>query len=548
MEGKEFNLLTEPWIKVLDSDLAVKEVSLTDALAHAHEYKGLAGEMPTQDIAVLRFLLACVQTIFYRYDVNGEYDELSDENNKNSNDVKNRWKEYWQKGEFLEKTVWDYFKNYQERFWLFHPITPFYQVADLEYGTEYDSVKCLYGNIKASNNENPSGNQKATKYHFSMCEGEAFKKMPYSTAARWLFHLNGFSVVIKKQKKAPGNPKGIGVGRLGQLGLMYVEGENLFEELMLNMTPLRPDQSELWGKPNPIWEQPVRREQSIEISSPDNLPELYTIQSRRILLFRNDGYVTGYKIMNGDYYPVEDDFNEPMTLWGKKENGDTFVPKVHNKEIQIWREFPSIFYTNGDKDEHIPGLVEWIEEICDEQMALKDTLVTYRTVGMRYKGQQKSSYEECISDGMTLSSELLRNFNEIWITLIKNEIEKCENVAEFIQNFAYKIEKILNQNNKPLADKLSEQYYAGIDSHFREWLRSIKPESDRKEDKIKEWREISSKCAKQVVQKYVATLRNVVLRYKKPEKEGESVLSIPKVYNEFLSNIHRIYEDLYIRD
>ena len=37
VKEKEFNLLDEPWIRVMTDDCSVKDVSLTDALLHAHE-------------------------------------------------------------------------------------------------------------------------------------------------------------------------------------------------------------------------------------------------------------------------------------------------------------------------------------------------------------------------------------------------------------------------------------------------------------------------------------------------------------------------------
>ena len=62
MKEIEFNLLTEPWVRVRRPDNTVQEVSLTDALLHAQDYVDLAGEMPTQDAAVLRLLLAVLFT------------------------------------------------------------------------------------------------------------------------------------------------------------------------------------------------------------------------------------------------------------------------------------------------------------------------------------------------------------------------------------------------------------------------------------------------------------------------------------------------------
>ena len=67
MDDKKFNLLEEPWVCVMQENGEVKELSLIDALIHAHQYRGLSGELPTQDVAVLRLLLAVLQTVVYRY-------------------------------------------------------------------------------------------------------------------------------------------------------------------------------------------------------------------------------------------------------------------------------------------------------------------------------------------------------------------------------------------------------------------------------------------------------------------------------------------------
>ena len=48
MKEIEFDLLTEPWIRVRLKDNTVQEVSLTEALVSAQDYVDLAGEMPTQ--------------------------------------------------------------------------------------------------------------------------------------------------------------------------------------------------------------------------------------------------------------------------------------------------------------------------------------------------------------------------------------------------------------------------------------------------------------------------------------------------------------------
>ena len=68
MKQIEYNLLEERWMRVRGQDYTVQEVSLPDALLHAHEYRDLAGELPTQDAAMLRLLLAVLHTVFSRVD------------------------------------------------------------------------------------------------------------------------------------------------------------------------------------------------------------------------------------------------------------------------------------------------------------------------------------------------------------------------------------------------------------------------------------------------------------------------------------------------
>ena len=67
-----FNVIDEPWICVMDKNCQIKEVSLRDTLLKSQDFIELAGETKAQDFAILRFLLALMYTIFYRYDLNGE--------------------------------------------------------------------------------------------------------------------------------------------------------------------------------------------------------------------------------------------------------------------------------------------------------------------------------------------------------------------------------------------------------------------------------------------------------------------------------------------
>lgn len=549
MQEKEFNLLKEPWIKVITPSLEQKEVSLMDALIHAHEYVDLSGEMPTQDAAILRLLLAVAVTVFYRYDVYGEESELSEENYSDAEEILERWKEYWETGRFPEPIIRNYLENYTERFWLFHPKTPFWQVNNLQYGTDYD-IKCLFGNIKESMN-------KATKHHFSMTDGEELYRLSYGETARWLVHLNAYAINMKADKKAPGTQSPVGTGRLGELGFIMVNGENLFQILMMNLCAL--SNEGIWGLPKPIWEQPVCIEQGRKIGIPDNLPERYTIQSRRIMLKRNsDGYLTGFRALGGDFYPVENDIGEPMTIWKEKrvdkKTGEELppLPQIHNPAVHAWREFPTILNVKngGGQKSHIPGVVQWVNTLCREKIVPTSSLITFRMIGMVYGDQMKYNYGDCVNDALTMSAELLNDLNStdrVWITCISDQVEKCQSVANnALNHFAYKLCKLLYGNGASkngIKDYLIRQYYFSIDVPFREWLAGIIPTQTKRDEKISEWEKQSYRYARKTIEDYIVTLGTDIYISREDDSKGNKtkILSIPKIMNEYLAELSMIY-------
>ena len=145
MQEIEFNLLTEPWVRVRLPDNAVQEVSLTDALVHAQEYMDLAGEMPTQDAAMLRLLLAVLFTVFSRVNEVGE--PLEDEEA-----ALERWGALWELKHFPEQPIRDYLEQWKDRFWLFHPERPFWQVPEAKIGSPFKGGK-LNGEVFESENK-----------------------------------------------------------------------------------------------------------------------------------------------------------------------------------------------------------------------------------------------------------------------------------------------------------------------------------------------------------------------------------------------------------
>lgn len=78
-----------------DFENKVLDLSMLEVFKNAHNLKNLAGELPTQDVALLRLLLAVLHTVFYRYSPNGEEKELD-----NQYEAIERWRQIWEAGEF----------------------------------------------------------------------------------------------------------------------------------------------------------------------------------------------------------------------------------------------------------------------------------------------------------------------------------------------------------------------------------------------------------------------------------------------------------------
>lgn len=545
MKEIEFNLLDEPWIRVRDDSCQVHEVSLTDALLHAHQYTSLSGELPTQDIVILRLMLAVLHTVFSRVDADGNAAELEDEE-----EAVERWTDLWELGQLPEEPIREYLEKWHERFWLFHPERPFGQVAGLAYGTQYGASK-LNGEILESGNK---------VRLFSSYFGEEKTALSYAQAARWLLYLNAFDDSSGKPKgteKKEGDDKlqSIGVGWLGKLGVVFANGENLFETLLLNLVMVNGNQVE--SKEKPLWESSsVCKEERRKIPLPDNLAELYTLQSRRISLERENDVVTSYHLIGGDFFQEENAFIEPMTMW-KIEKETTYKPQLHNYEKQMWRDFALLYDNRGNN--HIVGVIQWIQCIA-ERINLQ--MIQTSIVSVQYV-KKKSSVENIFWDSLMVNKQLLIDIGANWREKIKVEINRCEQLADAIRKLAGNLylasggtkgdAKSWDKTFLKSRESASAQLYFRLDMPFRRWLAGITPEEVDSADYETEERVFSAwqKTAKAIAYSCAEELAMhagdaaMVGHEITNEKSGDSVrYSAPKAIHQFRIQVAEIYKKI----
>ena len=538
MKEIEFDLLTEPWIRVRLKDNTVQEVSLTEALVSAQDYVDLAGEMPTQDAAVLRLLLAVLFTVFSRVNVEGEPEPL-----EKRGQALRRWSELWQLGHFPAEPIRDYLEQWKERFWLFHPTHPFWQVPTLCNGI-------AFGGKKLNGERAESGNKTPLFQNVSKTECEV---LSYAQAARWLIYQNGYDERGGRPKA--GNKPRHGVGWLGQIGFVAVKGKNLYETLLRNMA-FPTEQDALREEQQPCWErEQVRAEQSVKIVTPKNQAELLTLQSRRILLKRSETVpgVVGYEVLGGDYWDSENAFGEQMTLWSrtsKKNEKMTYKPQQHEAGKQLWREIPSMLDPEGRK----PGVLTWNQQLQSLRILSRKEQIVLNMVGIRYDNQE-ASVKDVYTDQLAMQLAVLDELSRPWTVRINQEVERCEKAAESIGvlckelklagGLDYNQVKGFKETQKVTEDARAQFYFA-VDQPFRQWLQEIDPEQDDPDEAVLRWqaqaRSIAEKLGKQMVMEAGnAALKGHRIAVGDKKTERTILYTSPKAYNRFRASLWEIY-------
>ena len=457
-QEKAFNLLDEPWIIATDIGGQTGEFSLVDIFARAHELKGLAGEMPAQDAAVLRLLLSVLYAVYTRTD---EYmDAWEQEDPQGAMEL---WRRLWDLGRFGAKEIEEYLRQYYERFWLVHPKCPFWQVANMNKGTYYSASK-LIGDLSESSNK---------LRLFQGRNGVHKEMLEYAEAARWVIYLNGFDDTSSKPTRGMDLPS-IGAGWLGKIGIIYAVGNSLFETLMLNFALLNRN-GDLWDDGEAAWELDMPRvDERTKIGLPNNQLELLTLQSRRIFLEHKNCVIYGFRLLGGDFFDKENAFAEMMTLWRTPEKGDEYTPKRHNTAIQFWRGFASLTAEDRNK---APGIIQWLT-FLKRAKHIPSRNVQICAVSVKF-GDKDFFVTDIWQDDISINAALLSELGNAWIGKIKSCLEIVERMAQILGYLASDLAKSVGElDGKSKSNAAKEEAYFRLDMPFRDWLAAIDPETD----------------------------------------------------------------------
>lgn len=297
----EFNLIDESWISVVtDYKGTTKLVGLREFFQNAQRYIDFAGDMPTQDFAVMRFLLAILHTVFSRFDADGnpyemvnlnekmkQVENVDEEDEEDYEDVlMETWENLWKAGKFPEIVI-DYLECWHDRFYLFDDDYPFYQVTKEEIsGSKISKAKpseTLGKNINRLISE--SGNKVALfspKYSFD----DNKEILTCAEITRWLISFQSYASLSDKVKFTNKNYKA-SKGWLFDLGGVFLSSDNLFKTLILNLVLVNTSNTD-YNKnlQKPVWEyKPSEVVKKYMSENPiNNIAELYTAYSRAVYI------------------------------------------------------------------------------------------------------------------------------------------------------------------------------------------------------------------------------------------------------------------------
>ncbi|WP_225844909.1 type I-E CRISPR-associated protein Cse1/CasA [Streptomyces sp. HPF1205] len=475
-----FDLVSRPWLPVLREDGTTAELSLDDVFRHAAGIRRLVGDLPTQELALLRLLLAIL------YDALDGPEDIED------------WEELWEDEEPFAPVA-AYLERHRDRFDLLHPRQPFFQVAGLH--TEKDEVFSLNRIVADVPNGDP---------FFSMRQ-PSVNRLSFAEAARWLVHAHAFdpsgikSGAVGDPRVKPGSGKGypLGVALTGNLGGVFAEGDKLQRTLLLNLIAADNDFLRAGKKDAPAWRRPpsgpgpAREDlEDLDEPRPSGPRDLYTWQSRRARLHFDADGVTGVVLGYGDPKAAPDMLNrEPMTAWRrspaqeKKLGGPlVYLPLEHDPARSAWRGLAALLPAQQRAEDGAdqrqeaartlpPGVVQWLARLANREALPARSLIRTRVVGAKY-GTQQSVIDEVVDDSVNLPVVLLHEERPDFGAAAVAAVGDADSAVWALGQLAGNLARAAGADPDGPAEAARNLGFAALDTPYRQWLASLATSDD----------------------------------------------------------------------
>lgn len=464
-----FNLLDEPWIRVLIRG-ELLELSLRDTLERAHEIDAIAGEVATQDAAVLRVLLAVLHRVVA--DEPGQPVEV--------------WRALWEAPTLPVELIGGYLRSVTDRFDLLDPSAPAFQAGGITAGKTSGLVKLIA--------DVPDGHA-----FFTTRAGSAVDSLSFAEAARWVVHTQAFDPsgiktgVHGDPRVRGGKGYPIGTGWAGRCGLIVLEGRNLKETLLLNLV-LGVTESDAEAD-LPVWERPPLGPR-VEGRHPEPLgpADIMTWPARRLLLSRRGDRVVDVTLGNGDpIHPRNRQDVETMTAWRRSPNqekqhgGTVYMPRSHDPGQALWRGLAGILVERPEagrvQNEPPPALppsnVVWLARLRSAGIFPDTLAIRLRAVAMSY-GTQDASIDSLYDDALTMQVAVTSN-PELRSLALQSATEG-ELAARAIGTLASDLARAAGREVDGPAEAAREEAFHRVGQRYAAWLAGLSAKGDAQVD------------------------------------------------------------------
>lgn len=526
-----FNLLDSPWIIVRRIDDSIDTLSMLQVFEQADDIAAITGETPTQNLAVLRLLLAAM------YRSGGETVPNQDQ-----------WLELHHTGLPVE-SITAYLEKYRDRFWLDHPTKPFMQVPETMFnfdGKGIDPKKLLIVQADLPSNID----------FLAARSGETATSLTMAEAARWLLHAHAFDWVGLKTKPQHREPDHSvdeswwGVSRvsafpssIGRATSIYLEADTLAEQLILNFVGDDTSSPATTPTGRPVWEREqqsavvrrtaklsrklhhalqldkaegargrapsINRDLSKTVMSFGDEPcegiaDAYTWTSRVVQYsFSDEGRVTGVIVAYGDYLHRDNPQLDPMTVWNVQSvyadpvgdftkgrrtldaltTSQQHTPAGLGHRKSLWRRSNSLLVSTDETKR--PGVMQWLAKATTLGALPPDAKARVAGVGVEY--DPKGSYvRDIFHDTISHPTALLLEEYEEHLETALQAVSEATKVGAAIGNFEEHLSKFSSTANMGLSAK--ERLFSDLDHTYRRWVFMLTPETSAT-DALQQWRE-----------------------------------------------------------
>jgi CRISPR system Cascade subunit CasA len=467
-DALSFDLTSRAWIPVLNEDGVQDELSLRDVFTRAGTLRCVVGDLPTQEFALLRLLLALA------------HDALD-----GPRDIRH-WARLWADKDCFTPVA-AYLDDHVARFDLLHPRTPFFQVAELRTGRdEVFSLNRLVADV-------PNGDP------FFSSRMPSVGRLGFAEAARWLVHAHAYDTSgIKTGIDGDDRVKGgkvypLGVGWAGTLGGVFAEGETLRETLLLNLVAADTPEVRFSDEDRPAWRRERYGPGGSGRQRPSGVRDLYTWQSRRLRLHFDTEGVHGVVLGYGDpLAPHNMHTDEPMTAWRRspaqeKKRGEpiVYLPREHDPARSAWRGLESLVVgraeaaQGGEAPKALrPGILEWIARLVTEEHVLaRGFLIRARIVGAVY-GTQQSVIDEIVDDRLSMSVVLLHQEDRAYARQAIDAVADAEQAVTALGDLATDLARATGGESEGPRATARALGFATLDGPYRTWLRELTEAED----------------------------------------------------------------------